>query len=149
MAYIVIQIDLISLNFVLSLVKHFEMVVWKTLYNEAIGWSIWLAVRNYKWKIKTSLFLLCSPGNKWQVHIFVRLLFLERKRKDIIGFLNTCHIIYSDKQMYFVVAIIIWWNTLKLVQGGPFSNIIHTVHLAVNKIWMCSIEWSLFYWKKK
>lgn len=56
---------------------------------------------------KTGLFLLCSPGNKWQVHIFVKLLFLERKQKDIIGFLNTCHIIYSDKQMYFVVAIII------------------------------------------
>lgn len=52
LAHIVIQIVLISLNFVLSLVKHFEMVVWKTLYNQAIGWSIWLAVRNYKWKIK-------------------------------------------------------------------------------------------------
>lgn len=52
LAHIVIQIGLISLNFVLSLVKHFEMVVWKTLYNQAIGWSIWLAVRNYKWKIK-------------------------------------------------------------------------------------------------
>lgn len=75
--------------------------------------------------------------------------FILRKQKDIIGFLNTWHIIYSDKQMYFVVAIIIWWNTLKLVQGGPFSNIIHTVHLAVNKIWMCSIEWSLFLLKKK
>lgn len=56
---------------------------------------------------KISLFLLYSPGNKWQVHIFLRLLFLERKQKDIIGFLNTWHIIYSDKQMYFVVAIII------------------------------------------
>lgn len=55
---------------------------------------------------ETGLFLLYSPGNKWQVHIFARLLFLE-KQKDIIGFLNTCHIIYSDKQMYFVVAIIV------------------------------------------
>lgn len=51
--------------------------------------------------------------------------------------------------MYFVVAIIIWWNTLKLVQGGAFSNIMYTVHVAVNKIWMCSIEWSLFLLKKK
>lgn len=81
-------------------------------------------------------------------YLFSEAFILRKKAKDIIKFLNTWHIIYSDKQMYFVVAIIIWWNTLKLVQGGPFSNIIHTVHLAVNKIWMCSIEWSLFLLKK-
>lgn len=55
---------------------------------------------------KTGLFLLYSPGNKWQVHIFLRLLFLERKQKRYNRFLKYMpHNLF--KQMYFVVAIII------------------------------------------
>lgn len=127
--------------------KHFEKVRWKTPINEAIGWSIWSAVTNYKWKRKQifSCYAALLINGKY---IFCKAFILRKKVNGYNSFLNTCHIIYSDEQMYFVVSIIIWWNTLKLVQGGPFSSKMHTVHLAVNKIWMCSIEWSLFLLKK-